>query len=589
MGPTNREISIIMKLRDEMTKRIETVQGHIVNFSRTVQSAGKHMEDMGRHISKAGQQMAFLGTAIAGPLAVAFKNSAKYSSEVKDEIDRLSLITADFQIQLATAMIPVVQKLGNILQKLSGLFGSLSQDTKNMIVQGALMTGLFFASAAVLGIVSGKVLFLAGSFIKLAGSISLMTAAQIKAIAVNLAIAGAIVAIIYAMFKWKDVADVVMSTFQIMFNFLANGFDTALIGVNKFVEGAMIGITKVLEGLSKIPGPQKEAFISMAAGTKSAAESARKLSDEALSRIIQRADEIKNIFKTGEGTWAIGFQNMKEKMIEVAGMFDHLKDASSELEKREATRMKKMEEDTLRFMELAVRVNDVEMAMFESKLQGSSALLQEFQNIQSKAFSDISLLLAQLLGNLHSGLSDALSGIILGTQKASEAFRAMGQTMIKAIVDFLTQKAVALAIEKTLGAAIATFTASIASGLASAWAPAAALASLATLGGNAGPAAAAIASTVALSQGLAMLSAKPMARGGDEIVRRPTLFLAGEAGPERAIFQPLGGPFKSAGGDGGTIINISGPFIMQPGSNIEELAVALDDRIRRRRRYYGQT
>ncbi len=33
----------------------------------------------------------------------------------------------------------------------------------------------------------------------------------------------------------------------------------------------------------------------------------------------------------------------------------------------------------------------------------------------------------------------------------------------------------------------------------------------------------------------------PQAKGGDWLVRRPTLFLAGEAGPERATFTPLGG------------------------------------------------
>ena len=39
----------------------------------------------------------------------------------------------------------------------------------------------------------------------------------------------------------------------------------------------------------------------------------------------------------------------------------------------------------------------------------------------------------------------------------------------------------------------------------------------------------------------AAVSAIPQASGGDWLVRRPTLFLAGEAGPERATFTPLGG------------------------------------------------
>jgi hypothetical protein len=46
--------------------------------------------------------------------------------------------------------------------------------------------------------------------------------------------------------------------------------------------------------------------------------------------------------------------------------------------------------------------------------------------------------------------------------------------------------------------------------------------------------------------------ATPMAEGGDYLVTKPTLFMAGEAGPERATFTPLGG----GGGGGGSVINV---------------------------------
>ncbi|MGD0750693.1 MAG: hypothetical protein ABSA23_04720, partial [Anaerolineales bacterium] len=50
---------------------------------------------------------------------------------------------------------------------------------------------------------------------------------------------------------------------------------------------------------------------------------------------------------------------------------------------------------------------------------------------------------------------------------------------------------------------------------------------------------------------------KPQATGGDYIVNKPTTFLAGEAGPERATFTPLGG--ASGGGGGNTIyLNVNG-------------------------------
>jgi hypothetical protein len=244
-----------------------------------------------------------------------------------------------------------------------------------------------------------------------------------------------------------------------------------------------------------------------------------------------------------------------------------------------------MEDDTKAFRELAVQVNDEERAMFDAKLSGSTALIQQFRDVQLAAYSDVTSLLANSLGAFQSGMSDALSGIILGTKSASEAFKEFGQSMLKVVVDWITQKAVAIMLEMTLGAAMAAFTAGVAASLAASWAPAAALASLATLGGNAASAPAALISTAGIADTIA-LTAKPMARGGDEIVRRPTLFLAGEAGPERALFQPLGGPFARKGGGGDVQISF-GDVYMQPGSSVSEFAEQLGFQMRRELRYKG--
>ena len=52
------------------------------------------------------------------------------------------------------------------------------------------------------------------------------------------------------------------------------------------------------------------------------------------------------------------------------------------------------------------------------------------------------------------------------------------------------------------------------------------------------------------------LPAVPMAAGGDFLVTRPTLFLAGEAGPERATFTPQGGIGGGGGANAGMTVNI---------------------------------
>jgi hypothetical protein len=53
-----------------------------------------------------------------------------------------------------------------------------------------------------------------------------------------------------------------------------------------------------------------------------------------------------------------------------------------------------------------------------------------------------------------------------------------------------------------------------------------------------------------------------MASGGDFMVRKPTLFLAGEAGPERATFTPFGSSPASVQ-SGARSVSI-GQIIIQP-------------------------
>lgn len=71
----------------------------------------------------------------------------------------------------------------------------------------------------------------------------------------------------------------------------------------------------------------------------------------------------------------------------------------------------------------------------------------------------------------------------------------------------------------------------------------------------------------------------PQADGGDWMVTEPTLFLAGEAGPERATFTPLGG----GGGGGGNGLTIQNLTINAPGATANELYAMLQANDIRRR------
>lgn len=150
--------------------------------------------------------------------------------------------------------------------------------------------------------------------------------------------------------------------------------------------------------------------------------------------------------------------------------------------------------------------------------------------------------------------SNALTGLITGTMSAQDAMRSLGNTMLNSVVNALVQVGVEalknFIIGQTLGAAATAAGASQAAILASAWAPAAALASLASFGANSVPAMAGIASTVGLSKTLAVAGARK--NGGP--VSAGSMYQVGEGGmPE--IYQASTGKQYMIPGDNGKVIS----------------------------------
>lgn len=150
--------------------------------------------------------------------------------------------------------------------------------------------------------------------------------------------------------------------------------------------------------------------------------------------------------------------------------------------------------------------------------------------------------------------SNALTGLITGTMSAQDAMRSLGNTMLNSVVNALVQVGVEalknFIIGQTLGAAATAAGASQAAILATAWAPAAAMASLASFGANSVPAMTGIASTVGLAQGLSLTGMRynggPVNAGG--------LYQVGERGkPE--IYQASTGKQYMIPGDNGKVIS----------------------------------
>ena len=250
-------------------------------------------------------------------------------------------------------------------------------------------------------------------------------------------------------------------------------------------------------------------------------------------------------------------------------------------------------------------MNNQSLLDYQTTVQSKMQLLNTLKSYHHTMWSTMFDFVNMGIQKFSVGMTNALTSIIMGTKKAGEAFKEFGMAMITSIVEFVIQYGIQMMIAAALSNLIAGLTISQAGVIAAAWMPAAILASIATLGGAAGIGSAAVAGAVAtgaaltgamragsaaidngiIGAGSRMGSIRDIgipstgggggwAEGGSGIVSRPTLFLAGEAGPERFAFTPVG----KGGSTGGVIVNIENASFRSE-NDIEDIMVRLSDLI----------
>ena len=163
-------------------------------------------------------------------------------------------------------------------------------------------------------------------------------------------------------------------------------------------------------------------------------------------------------------------------------------------------------------------------------------------------------LMADAVDSLQSGATNAITGLINGTQSLQESFANIGTTILNSVVGSLVQMGIEWAKSQLMGQAAAT--ASLASTIAqatvaaSAWAPAAMSASIATMGSAAAVGQTAYAGSLLAAKGMAVAGARE--HGGP--VSANSMYRVGEGGkPE--IYQASNGSQYMIPGDNGRVIS----------------------------------
>lgn len=202
---------------------------------------------------------------------------------------------------------------------------------------------------------------------------------------------------------------------------------------------------------------------------------------------------------------------------------------------------------------------------------------ERIKAINEKSTQD-SILNYEALENQAIG---TFASVVSGAQDGKQAVRSLAQSVVTQMIGALIKMGIQAAIGQTTAAATGTATAAT---LSAAYATPAALVSLASFGANAAPAAAGIASTVALSNGLSLAGGRE--HGGP--VSAGSLYEVGEKNKPEMLMIPgnNGKVFSNAemkqamsgGGNGSiqqniTVIPMSGQSAEVTGNGIDEAMV----------------
>lgn len=307
---TNRQLEIIMRLKDEVTKKLQGIEGGLRRFSQQMKEFASNLKRIGGDLQRIGSSFTMFGALLTGPLVLAFNTAGRYSRSVSDEITRLKTVTTVFQLSIAQALVPVMNTLTNVLGRLYQAWESLGKAKQAVIIQGAFLTGTFLTLGGVLLRLVGGIMKTMGTIISLLRALSPVQWAVI-------AIVGAVALMIA---HWERVREVVIP--------ILNGIEVAAnmvaIGFHKVVGGMIDGLIRLslqwgeyLRILARVPGPQQNVFLKAAEGMDTLAGKLRVLSTTSHKTVADLQKNIETIFSTGTSRLGGFVDNVKHKMDEL--------------------------------------------------------------------------------------------------------------------------------------------------------------------------------------------------------------------------------------------------------------------------------
>ncbi len=399
--PTNRELEIVMKLKDEVTKRLQGIEGNIQKFANSCKQLGGTMRQVGREISQVGQNLIFMGGALTGPLALAFKSAEKYSLSVSNELKRLDNAFIGLRVSIAEALLPVVHQVANVFGNLLNLWNRLSPATQGLIIQSIAISGIFLTLGGIVLSLVGRFTRLGGIILDLVGKFALFALANPWLVGIAVVVAGLIVIFL----KFRNVAVPVLNAIEIACQMVYIGFVKLIKYLLIGFDNLALGLEKFYEVLGKIPGKLGEPYREASQHIKTFRDNLQgliKASDMEMDRVDNK---ISNVLVTGEGSLVKGYDKAKNA---IAGFIDALRNLGKDIKIEEVAQkfdaIQSMAEGTAR--SLGAVFKHFFSDAFKGQIDDVRDYFAELGNMMLEVLAEVfaKMILVKTIGSIFPGM-----------------------------------------------------------------------------------------------------------------------------------------------------------------------------------------
>ncbi len=305
------ELNVILRLVDGVSDGLKNVGNNVKKTGDDLETFGKSLRTVSREAGNLGSVLALWGAAGVAPFALALKNSEQSIAPVQKAMQQMGDVIQAFQESLASSVVPVIQKFTKELNGIYQGFLAIPQPIRDSITQGllivsvlTLMTGIFIKVGAEIGKAIADLALLTGKFLDFLG---VMVATNPVLLAIGVAV-GFLIAL---MIKYKEVADVVMNTFEILFRSLEAGFQLVASIVLESLSKIYDALGKFYDFMAKNSPIARNAFNNMADGAHNLSKTLDNMATSSFQGVFTQSQKMSQIITTGTGEWARGFDYAK--------------------------------------------------------------------------------------------------------------------------------------------------------------------------------------------------------------------------------------------------------------------------------------